>query len=104
MELPAGEIGAEPAAQLVDRLDAVAAVEVVVDQEPVRRHLGFRNDRDRARKVGCLEHAAAPTVEQRLHAVEDGKIVVDAQHRDARKRDAIDLAQRARLLAHRPGG
>ena len=89
-----GEIGAEAPAQLLDRLDAVAVVEMVVDQETVGRHLGFHDGGGRGREVGRLEHPAAPAAEQRVHAVEDGEVVVDAQHGNVRK-VARDRASRA---------
>ena len=51
-----GEVGAEAPAQFGDRIDAIALVEMVVDQQAVRRDLGFRNDRDcRRRDPGALK-------------------------------------------------
>ena len=63
-----------------DGVDAVAVVEVVVDQEAVERGRRRRYDAIAVVEIG-RDHAAAPAGEQRLHAVEDRRVVVDAQRR-----------------------
>ena len=88
------QVGAEAPAQRGDRLDAVAVVEVIVDQQPVRRACASAIAAIARCEIGRLEHAAAPAAEQRLHAVEDLRLVVDAQHRDAGELAAIDARPR----------
>src|SRR5581483_2375661 len=69
---------------------AVAVVEVIVDQQAVERDTRLGNGRDTAGEIRRLEHMTAPAPQQRFHAVEDGKLIVDAQDRRAGKLPGID--------------
>ena len=89
---------AETPAQFGDRRDAVAAVEVVVDQKSVGFETARIDRRQRFGEVGRLEHAAAPAAEQRLHAVENGALVVDAQHDRAVEPAGVEPRRRGRSL------
>src|SRR5262249_60478939 len=69
------QFGTELPAQLNDSVDAVAVGEVIIDQQPIRPRLGAGDRRLRAAHIGGGEHAAAPSAEQGLHAVEDLRLV-----------------------------
>jgi len=73
-------VTAETAAQLGDRRNAVAAVEMIVDQQPVRFEAACVHGGQRRSQVHRGEDLAAPAAEQFLHAVQNGAVVVDAQH------------------------
>src|SRR3984885_1299744 len=92
-----GHLTAEPAPQFGDCRDAVAAVEVVVDQQGIRFETARLHRRQRLGEIGGFERAAAPAAKQRLHAVEDGAFVVDAEHHRAIEATDIERWQSAQL-------
>ena len=59
----AGKSRPEAAAQFGDRGDAVAAVEMIVDQEAVRLEAAGVDRRQRLGEVGRGQHAAAPAAQ-----------------------------------------
>ena len=83
-------------------------VEMIVDQQAVRRALASLDGGERRLQIRRLEHLAAPAAQQRLHAVENRRLVVDAQHGDAGELAAIDARgvalPRARAAARRERG
>ena len=70
----------EAAAQLRNGLDAVLLAEMLVDEHCIWRTFALDERGQRRRQVCRLDDAAAPAAEQHLHAVKDGRLVVDAQH------------------------
>ena len=72
------QILAQVLAHARDRGDAIAVVEVVVDQQAVRAQRTLFDGRQCRRGVAGLDHTTAPTAEQRFHAVEDRRLVIDA--------------------------
>ena len=55
-----GNLASEAAAQFGDDGDAVAAVEVIVDQKTVRLETACLDGRQGLDEIGCLEGAATP--------------------------------------------
>src|SRR5579875_1057848 len=72
-------------------------IEMIIDQESGRRGWSFGDGRECLGEAGGLDGFASPTAQKRLHAVEHGGLVVDAQGRDAGKLARLG----SRLLARR---
>jgi tRNA(Ile)-lysidine synthetase-like protein len=83
------QVTAAPA-QRHDRLDAIATVEVVIDQQSIWHGRAFRNCRQRGGKIGRFDHRATPAVQQRLHAIEHRRFVVDAKRGGADELAGVD--------------
>ena len=73
----AGKSPPKPPPQRLHRLDAVAAVEVVIDQQAVRRRPGLAEHRQRALAVRRRNDFAAPAAQQGHHAIKDLGVVID---------------------------
>jgi DNA-binding NarL/FixJ family response regulator len=92
------QLSAEPAPQLDDGVEAVALVEMIIDQKAVGRDLRLGDRINSGREVRRFEHPAAPAAEQRVHAVQHLGLVVDAQHGGADEPPAVDGGEFARRL------
>src|ERR1700728_344132 len=95
------QVAIEAPAQLRDGDDAVGAVEMIIDEKPVRLETASLHRGERGGEVGRREHAAAPTTQQGLHAVQNGPLVVDAEHDGAGETPAGGAGNR---VQHRLGG
>ena len=95
------------ALQLADRVEPVLAVEMIVGKHDIGRRQGGAMRLDRAR-AGERPHTAAPALEQQAHAVEDARVVVDAEHGQTVERNAgahfrlrLDHLRRLGRVGHR---
>ena len=71
------------APEFYDCLDAVPVVEMIVDQEPIRHQWTFLDNGKRRLQIWRLEDFTAPASQERFHAVEHRRFVVDSKRRDA---------------------
>src|SRR5215212_4776247 len=60
----------EPAANVADRSDAVAAVEMIIDEKTCNGSASGANGLDRGIRIGYRDDLCVPGAQQRLHAVQ----------------------------------
>src|ERR1700745_936800 len=66
---------------------------MIVDQNAVGFSPSRRERRHGFGQIDALEHTAAPAAQQRVHAVENRTLVVDAKHNHAVEAPALALAR-----------
>ena len=79
----AGIVGAEVGAHHADGIGAGAAVEMVVRDQRRRPTTAPAQQADRDLRRGCGEHDIAPPLQQHLHALADGGLVLDDHQQGA---------------------
>ena len=72
-------VGTEALPQLDDCLDAIALIEVIVNEKAIELRARVGGGGKGLRQIRSLDDAAAPTAEQRRRSGDDGRLVVEAQ-------------------------
>ena len=93
------QIGAVIGAQPDDGGEAIEFVEVKIGDDHVGRRARRRDGDPRLRQAGGDDGAASPAGQQRVHALEDARVVVDGHDAQARQRRARG-GQGARIERH----